>query len=671
VKPLLHLLLLVCGCPSPQEPAPSTLPRSALHDPGQYAAKAAPSQVLPWEGAWTVSVVSRSAKPGPTALATGLGVPLQSWDGSVPQPRQGELAVLWLEPGEAPQGGATHEPRPPGGAAVAVLGPGDDRWATRQAQALPWLGLEVLDAQASLALWANPTLANDQPELAGLVMARELASKLELDYRPPVRSPIDVPGLAQWLWPGSDHDPAEPRARATAAATNPAPSLADDPEPAVRLAVARASRDQAVLSDLATDPEPLVRARAADAISDPSRLARLAQDPSSVVRVVATHRLASRAQQGDHSPEVQRALLDIAASSPDAYQRWKAAYGLGWIPGQAPALLALLEDPDVDVRRQAVTSLGRQGDPQALEPLLATLGDPNSFLRTTTAQALGALRDARAIPALREALQDPTALVAAAAADSLRRLGEAAEAPRYHPPRPADSAAQLAAMLASDDATLRKDACKYTAGRTDALDLLAQATRDPDPEVRKSAAHALGWANDSAPVLLPLLRDSDPDVLVATMESLRQVGGFEPLDLAPLLAHPDAELRLRAAEAVASMGPSSLLAPLAADPDERVRAAFARAQPELITAEEPSLLVRRAAAAGMPDRWREDPSALVRFAATGPPDLNGAWWALGVLAHEDELVHLRFSFNDEARIPRSHQSLRPPVVREYGHPDRG
>ena len=673
MKLSLLILLVACGCSEPPEPPPQQEPTtaSALHDPGRYAAKAAPSPVLPWAGTWTVSVMAANQEPGPLALAAGLSAPLLAWDGSLPQPRQGELTVLWLDPGEGPPGGGTSGPRPPGGAAVAVLGPGDDAWAAQQVRTLPWLGLEVLDASASMALWADPALASQQPELAGLVVARHLASTLDLGYRPPPLGSVRIPGLAQHLWPDAAQGSADPRARATAARSEPTPLLADDPEVAVRLAVAAATRDQAVLTALAEDPEPLVRARAADSIEATSLLVRLARDPSSVVRVVATHRLAHRAQQGDHSPALQRALVELAASSPDAYQRWKAAFGLGWIPDQAPALITLLDDPDVDVRRQAVASLGRQGDPQALEPLVRALGDPNSFLRTTAAQALGALGDPRATPSLRESLQDPTTLVAGASAVALRQLGEVAAAPRYLPPSPDNSPAQLAAMLRSADATLRKDACKYTAGRADALELLAPATTDSDPEVRKAAAHALGWTIGGAPTLLPLLEDSDPDVLVATMESLRQVGGFDPAVLAPFLAHPDAELRLRAAEAVASTGPSSLLEPLATDPDERVRAAFARAHPERVTHDEPSLLVRRAAAAGNPELWREDPSALVRFAAADPPDPHGSWWAMGVLAREDELVHLRFSFNDEARIPRSHQSLRPPVVREYGHPDRG
>jgi hypothetical protein len=554
---------------------------------------------------------------------------------------------------------------------VVVLAPQGTSWATEQARTLPWLGLDVLDASASTALWASPVLAQGDPALAGLVVARELAGHFDLAYTPPGSPPTGIPGLAQWILPVATVDLEDARARATAVLSDPRTSMVADPDPAVRLALAHSSRDSAVLEALARDAEPLVRARAADKLESVLLLTELAEDPSSVVRVVATHNLARQAQAGDESPELRRALSGIASTAPDAYQRWKAAYGLGRVPGEVPALVRLLDDPDVDVRREAVSGLGRQGDPTAVEPLLGALQDPNSFLRTTAAQALGELGDARAAPALRRTLRDPTALVASAASEALRRLGEDAPSVRYTPPGPQASRTELESMLASEDATLRKDACKFTPGRDGALELLAPATSDVDPEVRKSAANALGWVPGSVPLLLPLLADPDPDVLVATLESLRAAGGFEPAALEPFLTHTDAELRLRAAEAVASLGPHPSLEVLADDPDERVRAAFATAYPARVGPQEPSVLVRRAAAQSLPERWNVDPSALVRFAAADPPDPHGAFWALGVIAREDQLVHLRFSFNDERRIPSSHQSLRPPVVREYGHPDRG
>ena len=109
--------------------------------------------------------------------------------------------------------------------------------------------------------------------------------------------------------------------------------------------------DPAVLARLATDTEPLVRARVADRSRDIALLARLATDPSSVVRVVATHTLA---RSGD--PAAQPALA-AAASSGDAYQRWKAASALD----DVAILDRLLTDVDIDVRREAARRLGIAG----------------------------------------------------------------------------------------------------------------------------------------------------------------------------------------------------------------------------------------------------------------------------------------------------------------------
>ncbi len=680
---LLHLPFLLLCCGSPDGPLPTTATRpdadargaALVSDPGLYAAKAAPTGSEPWSGPWAARVYAeRVDTPGALALARGLGLALEPWDGTLPTVGRGELAVIWLGPSDTASAQLIRRSdgnQQQAGAVVGVLGPGDPSWAQDLAQRLPWLGVGVLDAAQSTGLWADPALATQTPELAGLVMARELAEHFSLAYLPPPTAPTAVPGVAQYLAPQPAAALEDPRARATAVRWDPDVHLVSDSEVAVRLALAGSSEDPATLAILAHDPDPLVRARAADGLAVVDLLQELGGDSSSVVQVFATHSLARLAQGGQDTPALREALCVFALTSPNAYQRWKAAFGLGWLPGQVEVLTQLLADPDVDVRREAATALGRQRDPRALEPLVAALGDPNSFLRTTAAQALGSLGDPRAIPALRAALRDPVLLVAGEAAGALRLLGEAAEAPRYVPPTPPADPSALPMLLQSSDATMRKDASKFTAGRQDALALLEPLTTDPDPEVRKAAASALGWAPGAVTLLLPMLTDSDLDVQVTTLDSLRRVGGFEAEALAPFVQHPDAELRLRAAEALASLGPHTLLESFANEPDERIRAAAARVYPERVPTDEPSVLVRRVAAALVPERWRDDPSALVRFAASDDPAPHGAYWARGVLAREDDLLHLRFSFNDEESMPRSHQSLRPPVVREYGHPDRG
>jgi HEAT repeat protein len=673
---LMTLLLGVgCGLDHPQEaaePSPQSPPPRAdlLGDPALYAAKGAPPSGEPWDGPWVATVfVGSSASPGAQALATALGLPTRVWEGAPPRPARGELALIWLEVGSRP-------PQPAGprgeGATVALLAPGDPAWAARMSAELPWLGIDVVDSAASTGLWAEPATALQEPTLAGLVAARVVAEHYALAYQAPPRPPTAIPGLAQHLTPGATGALDDSRARASAALSHPDAARVDDPEPAVRLALASSTRDQALLARLATDPDPLVRARAADQLRSVAALAELCWDPSSVVRLVATHSLARLAQQRVRDPGLQPALAAVAQRSPDAYQRWKAAFGLGWLPDQVLTLTPLLMDPDVDVRREAAASLGRQADPRAIPALSAALEDPDSFVRITVTRALAAIDDPEVLPALEAALQDPALLVAGEAALGLRQRGIHAESRRFEPPHPPADRAALEALLRSEDPTTRKDATKFVAGRDDAAQLLAEALVDPDPEVRKGAVQALGAAAGAAPLLIPLLDDPDPDVVVTSLESLRRTGGFTRAQVLPLISHPDAEQRLRAAEALASIEGGMPLETLQAspDPDERVRAAWAARYPTL-AAGDPSVLVRRAAATAQPALGRDDPSLLVRAASDSPPDRHAPWWARGVIAREDDLLHLRFSFNDETKIPPSHRALRPPVVREYGHPDRG
>ncbi len=680
---LLSLSLLACHpedeVPQPQHATAPTGEQQTTEGGAEYlgsarqlAARAAPAGMPTWPGPWEVTVYARDPEePGPTALAAALHAETAVFEGLRPMAARGQMAVIWLTPPHPtqlpPQG-----PRSKDGAVIAALGPGDRGWAESAMQKLPWNAVSVVDIASSTGLWADPALLLEEPRVAGMVAAHVIADHFDLAWTS-TGDTTNIPGLREYLGTPADPGAADPRARATGLDADTANMLVEDPEMAVRLAVAHATDSQQVLLALAADTEPLVRARAADRLDDLPRLVALATDDSSVVRIVATHRLAAMANQGEPTEDLAQALRTIATDSPDAYQRWKAAWGLGACPGQVEILSTLARDPDVDVRREAASALGRLGDPAALTPLSDLLTDPNNFLRAVAARAIGELGDPAAKPVLRAAVEDPAAQVSDAAAKSLTVLGEPTRGRGFRPPAPPRDDAGLVALLSSDDGTILKDACKFAAGREGAADLLLPLTRHPDGEVRKATAQALGWSDGAATMLVPMLADEDPDVVVTTLESLRRVGGFDPAVLEPALVHPDAEYRLRAAEALAALGPGERLRALAADPDERVRAAVARTMPGLTGASEPSVLVRRAATRASPgdDRWRDDPSALVRFLASQAPDPHGIFWARGVIAGEDDLVYLRFSFNDERDRPSTSRALLPPVAREYGHPDRG
>lgn len=63
--------------------------------------------------------------------------------------------------------------------------------------------------------------------------------------------------------------------------------------------------------------------------------------------------------------------------------------------------IRMLSDDDENNRWKAAESLGRIGDPDAVEPLIDTLWDDDSRVRLKAAWALGQIGDIRAIPSLR------------------------------------------------------------------------------------------------------------------------------------------------------------------------------------------------------------------------------------------------------------------------------
>ncbi|MCB9745185.1 MAG: HEAT repeat domain-containing protein [Alphaproteobacteria bacterium] len=676
----LALLLLACSGGPAEAPDPPP-PPSGEPDAAAYASRGAPSSVADWDGPWTARVYAPDPQaPGPQALTAALGVPGQPWTGARPPVRPGEVAVVWVPAQSRVEelmkqlSRAPGAPHGPAGAVVVVLEAGADpaataAWRQRAAAELPWADLGVVDPAASGALYGAPS---PSPGAAGGVAALVLCEAFDLELR---ALQVDAPpGLAERLGIGASAQE-DPRTREALVERAPSAEALQDPEAAVRLALARSTDDPALLRQLAQDPEPLVRARAADRLRDPAALATLVTDPSSVVRLVATQSLAALAHGGSEDPQVGQALIQAAASG-DAYQRWKAAYGLGPVPEGRETLLRLLQDVDIDVQRQAASALGKHRGPEVTAALVEALSDPNSFVRRWAARGLGELQDASAIPALERAAKEPTALVAEAAVEALRRMGREATPPRYAPPDRPQSDAELERMIADPDATVRKDVSKFLAGRADAERWLLQLAEDKDSEVRKSAVEALSYSPGLAHHLSRFTQDPDPDTLVAALDGIRRTGVGEPEAVAALLTHSDTEIRLRAAEALAELhqasplpeGPATQLAAMLTDPDERVRAAAARAFPTQVSPDEPALLVLQiAAAAGV-----ELPStqAAVRWVAPGASPEQAAW-ARGILIREDELVHLRFSWNDPKDRPASHRALRPPLLREYGHPNRG
>jgi HEAT repeat protein len=127
------------------------------------------------------------------------------------------------------------------------------------------------------------------------------------------------------------------------------------------------------------------------------------------------------------------AALTSQLTSRDSSMRLRAAKALGNLGLDArtavPDLVAVLADPDGDVRRAAVSALRliqpdvRPGEP-IVRSIVMDLADPDPGVRAAAARLLGRLGSAAvsAAPALEALLADPDSDVRRAAADALAKV---------------------------------------------------------------------------------------------------------------------------------------------------------------------------------------------------------------------------------------------------------
>lgn len=185
-------------------------------------------------------------------------------------------------------------------------------------------------------------------------------------------------------------------------------------------------------------------------------------------------------------------------------------------------LLELLHDERPDMRRTAVESLGKIGDPRAKDSILPLVHDPALMVREAAVKTVGRLKPANTeavMLLLTQALEDPAESVRQAAAVA---IGEIEPEARLLTP--------LVALLQSSDPTIKRAAVRallqvdasqwvpelITAGRdTDAAVregivavlgewggpavspwLRERLAQDPSPEVRAEAAYRLGMRSD-------------------------------------------------------------------------------------------------------------------------------------------------------------------------------
>ncbi len=277
------------------------------------------------------------------------------------------------------------------------------------------------------------------------------------------------------------------------------------------------------------------------------------------------------------------ALLAALGRSDYSNLRREALSALGRLGDRKaiPDLLgALREDKLAKMRREAASALGALGSSEVIPDLLrAFREDKDGWVRSGAAEALGALGAREAIPDLLEALrEDRTAWVRTGAAEALGALGVREVIPDL-----------LNALRGDKDEWVRAGAAKALGalGVHEAIpDLLKALRGDKDEWVRGQAAEVLGdlGATQAIPELLQALRtDEDEFVHGGAAVALGALGAREAIPdlLKTLRDDQDRWARAGAASALGDLGARKAIEPLrqtvAKDPDATVAAASAAA----------------------------------------------------------------------------------------------
>jgi putative membrane-bound dehydrogenase-like protein len=392
------------------------------------------------------------------------------------------------------------------------------------------------------------------------------------------------------------------------------------------------------------------------------------------------------------TPEATLPTLDVLKDAKEGDLRAQVARALGEraVPIAVGALVAALDDPDVTVRLQAITALGRIGNPEAAPKLVPILASDDRFLAFA---ARVALRRINAWKDVVKALDSPdpkvrlgllATLETVYDVDAATALGRFALDPRRDPEERAKAMLYLAETHAQarpwdgrwwgtrptqgrppvkdvvwpGTELVRESVRKATADPVVPVRLAAlrglQSIGDPEagpllrqrlaaesaPEARREVVRLLGQLKDkeSLPLLVAILRDAREasEVRDAALAGVETIGGPEAIDaLTDLLDDPKlpAEQAVRAIAAIgrfrAKTAAAKVLAQCGSE-NALVRSAAAEALGRLGNVE------------GAPARLQallEDKDTDVRKAAIA---------ALGRLEVSDTLPTLMRSADDEA-----------------------
>jgi HEAT repeat protein len=149
-------------------------------------------------------------------------------------------------------------------------------------------------------------------------------------------------------------------------------------------------------------------------------------------------------------------------------------------------LLELLHDERPEMRRTAAESLGKIGDPRAVDSILPLIQDPAAVVREASVLAMGRLKPTATegvVALLTQALEDPVESVRQAAVVA---FGEIEPGPRLLEP--------VVGLLRSSDATIRRAAARalLQVDSSQSVPAFVAAGRDSDAEVRQGIVALVG-----------------------------------------------------------------------------------------------------------------------------------------------------------------------------------
>ena len=367
------------------------------------------------------------------------------------------------------------------------------------------------------------------------------------------------------------------------------------------------------------DPDPVHRSMVAFALGKMHesdgvpRLIEATKDPDIRVRSAAADALEEMDYDAATVERLRPTTTELKGTlrSADANLRAAAARLLGVRREHdvADALVAVLVDPETDVRKAAMMSLAQLRDPRIVGPLLELLFTDQSELAGvdgSIAWALGAVGTPEAVFALISAL-DESEDRQDTVVEGLIRTGPAAVAPLASVLETADQAFQVSigrVLVAIGPASIEESVRLLDSpARTVAAEILralgeeaeqvviARLTSAAAPE-REAAVFVLqgiGTARSVEP-LLSLLADANADVRAAAMVALIAIGEPSVDHLVVALSSEDPQVRAAAAQALGQIGLHRAIDVLIAaldDSEPRVRlqallaiAAVARFVPE-------------------------------------------------------------------------------------------